>query len=255
MKKFWKKYRKQITKILVLILIYAAITVLAAWILSLLGVIYFDGKIKFNFSLFDAFKNTWYSFIIVIAVQVFVTTVLCFLPGTTMTFLVLIQALYRNPLQAFLISFTGVILSSTAMFFAGKYGGRKLCEKIVGKDDCNRASELLNKKGITYFPIMMLFPMFPDDALVMIAGTLNMSLKWFFPSIIIGRGIGVACIIFGIGGVPYEKFTTPLHWILFVLAVVIVLVTAFYLAYRLNRFLEKRNKDNITDTNSHENKE
>ena len=44
---------------------------------------------------------------------------------------------------------------------------------------------------------MMMFPIFPDDALVMIAGTLKMKLRWFIPSIVIGRGIGIAAIVFG----------------------------------------------------------
>ncbi len=240
MNNFWKKNKKKIINLALLALVVTSISVVIALLLSAFGIIYYDGGIKFNSYLFDSFKNSWYGWLIVIAVQVFVTTALCFLPGTTMTFLVLIQALYDKPWQAFLISFIGVILSSMLMYLTGKYGGRKLCEKLLGEKDCRRASELLNRKGITFFPVMMLFPMFPDDALVMIAGTLNMSLKWFIPSIVVGRGIGVACIIFGIGSVPYDKFTTPWHWILFVLFVGLAVGGAFFAAYKLNRYIEKR---------------
>ena len=95
------------------------------------------------------------------------------------------------------------------MYLIGKFGGRKIVEKIIGEKDCETASQLLNNKGIAYFPVMMLFPIFPDDALIMIAGTLNMSLKWFIPSIAFGRGIGVATIVFG--KLPDHVYQPPLH--------------------------------------------
>ena len=88
---------------------------------------------------------------------------------------------------------------------------------------------------------MMLFPIFPDDALVMIAGTLKMSLKWFIPSIIIGRGIGVATIVFGLTSIPYDKFTTVWHWIGFILICAAAIFTVFFLAHKFNKFMEKRN--------------
>ncbi len=72
---------------------------------------------------------------------------------------------------------------------------RKLCKKILGESDCERATNLFKYNGMAFFPAMMLFPIFRDDALVMIAGTLDMPLKWFIPSIAIGRGNGVATII------------------------------------------------------------
>ena len=134
----------------------------------------------------------------------------------------------------------GVYLSSTVMYLIGKFGGRKIVEKIIGEKDCETASQLLNNKGIAYFPVMMLFPIFPDDALIMIAGTLNMSLKWFIPSIAFGRGIGVATIVFGFGTVPYEKFTTPLHWIIFICLAIGAFLLVFYLAHKINVLLDKR---------------
>ena len=88
--------------------------------------------------------------------------------------------------------------------------------------------------------MMMMFPVFPDDALVMVAGTLKMSLKWFIPSIVIGRGIGVATIIFGLSIVPFEKFTSIWHWVGFIAACAIGIALVFFLANRFNKFLEKK---------------
>ena len=148
---------------------------------------------------------------------------------------------FRNTLE-YIVAFTGVMLSSLIMYLTGRFGGYRLCRRILGDKDCERASELLNHKGAVFFPLMMMFPMFPDDALVMVAGTLRMSLKWFIPSIVFGRGIGVVTIVFGLGTVPYDKFTTPWHWIGFISACAVFLVAVFYAAYRFNKYLETRNK-------------
>ena len=70
------------------------------------------------------------------------------------------------------------------MYILGRFGGYKLCVKLLGEEDCNKSLDLLETKSTIFFPLMMLFPVFPDDALVMIAGTIKMKLKWFIPSII-----------------------------------------------------------------------
>ena len=88
----------------------------------------------------------------------------------------------------------------------------------------------------------MMFPVFPDDALTMVAGTLKMSLKWFIPSIVIGRGIGVVTIIFGLSLVPFDKFTAWWHWVLFILLCALLIVVVFFCANRFNKYLENKNK-------------
>jgi uncharacterized membrane protein YdjX (TVP38/TMEM64 family) len=138
------------------------------------------------------------------------------------------------------------------MYLTGRFGGYMICTKLLGEEDCKKASKLLNDKGLVFFPLMMLFPIFPDDALVMIAGTLKMSLKWFIPSIVICRGIGIATIIFGLSSVPFELFTTPWHWIGFILAVAALIIGIFFLAFKFNNFLESRNAQESKEEESNE---
>ena len=239
---FLQKNKKILINGLSLILVFILISFVSLLILWAFDIVYFDDGVNINIELFDQFKNSWYGSVIVLLVQVVLTTLLCFVPGFSMAFIILVQALFDSIWQSFAVAFTGVMLSSLIMYLTGRFGGYKLCQKILGQKDCERASELLNNKGAVYFPLMMMFPMFPDDALVMVAGTLKMSLKWFIPSIVLGRGIGVVTIIFGLGNIPYDKFTTPWHWIIFVGVCAIGVVSVFYLAYRFNKYLENRNK-------------
>jgi uncharacterized membrane protein YdjX (TVP38/TMEM64 family) len=75
----------------------------------------------------------------------------------------------------------------------------------------------------------------------MVAGTLKMSLKWFIPSIVIGRGIGVVTIIFGLSIVPFDKFTTVWHWVIFILLCALFIVGIFFCANKFNKYMEKKN--------------
>lgn len=240
MKQFLKKYEK-IVKILLLLLIFVLISVLSTFILSLFGVVYFEGtELRINQEMFDSFKTSWYGCILIVLIQVAVTSLLSFVPGASMAFIYLLQEMYNNPPLAFLIAFSGVMLSSFMLYVLGRFGGYKLCERLLDKDDCEKASDLLNNRGTIFFPMMMLFPVFPDDALTMVAGTLKMSLKWFVPSIVFGRGIGVATIIFGLGSIPFEKFTTPWHWIIFILICAVGIVAVFFAANKFNKYMQRK---------------
>ena len=242
MRGFLKKNKKLIVNAIILLMIFLLISLVSLLILWAFDVVYLDDGIQINIEMFERFRSSWYGNLIILGVQVVLTTLLCFVPGFSMAFIILVQTLYASVWQAFFVAFTGVMLSSLIMYLTGRFGGYRLCRRILGDKDCERASELLNHKGAVFFPLMMMLPMFPDDALVMVAGTLRMSLKWFIPSIVFGRGIGVVTIVFGLGTVPYDKFTTPWHWIGFISACAVFLVAVFYSAYRFNKYLEKRNK-------------
>ena len=242
MKQFFKNHGKKILELLALLAIVFVLSVVIALILYAVGIIGFDDGITINREFFDKQQGAPYGTLVILGIQIAVTTLLCFIPGVSMAFIVLIQALYEESWRAFLVAFTGAMLSSLIMYLLGRYGGYNLCKKIVGEKDCEKATELLNTKGVVYFPLMMMFPAFPDDALVMMAGTLRMSLVWFLPSVIIGRGVGIATIVFGLDIIPFEYFTAWWHWAIFVAVCAVVLVAVLFLATKLSKYLEKRNK-------------
>lgn len=242
MKNFFKKHEK-LARVLILVAIFALISLISAQILYYCNFIKFDdaGDLAVNQELFDSFKNTWYGYLIVVLAEILVTSLLSFVPAISMAFIILVKSLYPNPVVAFIVSFSGVLLTSAMLYILGRFGGYALGKKFIGEEDCEKASRLLNNKGLIYFPMMMMFPVFPDDALVMVAGTLKMSLKWFIPSIIIGRGIGVVTIVFGLSLFDFNSFEWW-HWVLFILACAIVIFAVFFCANRFNKYLENKNK-------------
>ena len=203
-----KDNKSKILKLLSLLLVVALVSLITLGVLMLTGVLYYEDGFQFNSHIFDAFKGKWYGFIVFILVQSLLSILLCVIPGIAAGFVMFSTVLYENPWQAFLLSYSCVILSSTLLYIIGRLGGYKICEKILGKDDCEKSLNLLRTRGTVYFPLMMLFPIFPDDALVMIAGVTKMKLRWFIPSIILCRGVGVATIIFGMSIIPFDSFVS-----------------------------------------------
>ena len=240
--------RTKIARIALMLLIFISISVVSTLLLYLFGIIYFEDGIQINKELFSYFSTTWYGCIVIILAQVIITSLLSFVPGASMAFIILLETLYEDSWVAFIVAFSGVMLSSLMMYLIGRYGGYNLSKKLIGEEDCEKASDLLNNKGLIYFPMMMMFPVFPDDALVMVAGTLKMSLKWFVPSIVFGRGIGVATIVFGLSIVPFEKFTSIWHWVAFILICALLIIGVFFLANRFNKYMEKKSKKSADDS-------
>ena len=240
MLEFLKSKKKAIVNLTLAIAVLLILSFGILFLLEAFNIITYEDRMEFNVELFNSFKDSWYGWLVVILLHIVVTTVLCFIPGLAMAFMVLIDALYPTDWQSFLVSFIAVMSSSMIMYLVGKYGGYKLCEKLLGEKDCKKAADLLNNKATVFFPLMMMFPVFPDDALVMLAGTFKMSLAWFVPSIVIGRGIGIATYVFGVGSIPFYKFTSPWHWIIFIAVCAVGVIGVFIGALKLNKYLEKR---------------
>ena len=146
-----KKYaveKNKIIKVLLMILSLFILSLVSTAILYISGVIYFNDGIKLNYSLFETLTTTWYGCLLMIGIQVVITSLLSFIPGASMAFIILIQAMYPSPLIAFIVAFSGVLLSSLTMYVIGRYGGYTICKKMIGEEDSQKASELLNNKVI-----------------------------------------------------------------------------------------------------------
>lgn len=242
-KNFFINNKKILLHALWITLTVIAISVISLLLLMLFEVVYFqDGDITFNSELFLSFKSEWYGWVVFILLQTVLSMLLCAIPGAAMALTLLSMTIYTEPWHAFVISFIAMLLASNTLYIIGRFGGYKLCEKLMGEKDCERSLTLLRNKGTVYFPLLMAFPTFPDEALTMIAGVIKMSLKWFLPSLFIGRGIGIAAITFGLSSIPFELFTTPFHWIAFILVCAAFIVGVFYGAHRLNKHMEKKRK-------------
>lgn len=165
-----------------------------------------------------------FSFIIFIIFQILQTTVLQ-IPAM---FVTIAGAVIFGRWQAFIMSYVAVMIGSVIMFWIGRKAGRPFLYWLVGKDTGEMWIERMSNGKYLFF-LMMLFPMFPDDILCVVAGLTNMSFPFFFWTNMLARGVGILCTVyFGSGAIiPYHG------WGIVVWAILIVLmIVLFYLSVK-----------------------
>lgn len=173
--------------------------------------------------------------VVFIAIETVVTILLCFVPATSMTFILVAVALFGANWKTFLICAGSVFLSSMIMYLLGRFGGRKVVSKIIGEKEIDSAEKLIKEKGQIFFPVMMAVAGFPDDALVCMAGMTRMNLAFFIPSVLIGRSVGIATIVFGISLVPFSSFTTIYDWFVFISVCAFWIIVIIYVGNWINK--------------------
>lgn len=170
--------------------------------------------------------------------QIFVTTILCFVPATSMMFIACSVVLF-GAIYGFLISLSGVWISSMLMFLIGRFGGEKVAIKLVGKGSLNKAQDLIVVKSKIFLPLMFIFPAFPDDALCMVAGMTKMHWWEFLLITIFCRSVGVATTCFLGSSLINWSALSLIDWFTFISVSVIDIV----LVFKASNWLERKIKE------------
>ena len=172
-----------------------------------------------------------YSYLIFFTLQ-FIQVTFLPLPAFVTT---AVGALIFGPWIAFIISLFAVLCGSMFAFFLGRKVGRPIINWIVGKETANKWEEKLSK-GKYFFFLMMLFPFFPDDILCIVAGTTNISWKFFIITNLITRPINLLVICFVGSGqiIPYSGWGIPV-WIV----LIALMISAFIISIKYNEKIEK----------------
>lgn len=96
-------------------------------------------------------------------------------------------------------------------YWIGYKFGKKAVKWCAGsEEDYEKWSKVLNKKGKWWYFATVIFPMFPDDILCLVAGAVKFNFPFYILSNIIGRGIGLVTMLLFLeligsmgGGFPY----------------------------------------------------
>jgi len=165
-----------------------------------------------------------FSFVVFVILQILQTTILQ-IPAI---FVTIAGSLVFGPWVAFMLSFIAMMIGSIIMFWIGRKAGRKFLNWLAGKEEADVWIKRMSNGKYLFF-LMMIFPLFPDDILCVVAGLTNMSFTFFFWTNVIARSLGIACtVFFGSGAViPFYG------WGLLVWGLIILLVVSlFYLSVK-----------------------
>lgn len=232
-----KETKSKILRISLVVLVFALIALAIFLPLKLTGAL---DKISNEDDLKQIINDGGiYSYLIFFAVQFLQAT---FLPIPAMV-TTITGTLIFGPFVAFLVSFIAIFLASMLMFVIGKKVGKKFVIWAVGKEDFEKWSKALKKGKYTFF-LMMLFPLFPDDILCLLAGaTMPMSYTFFTVTNLITRPIGILATCYLASGqlIPFSGWGIPVWCVLAVLGIT-ALILSFKYQNKIEEFINRFSK-------------
>ncbi|MFQ6752655.1 MAG: TVP38/TMEM64 family protein [Clostridia bacterium] len=169
-------------------------------------------------------KGGIFSALVFIILQILQTTILQ-IPSIIVT---AAGAIIFGQWTAFLLSFLSIIIGSIIMFWIGRKFGRKFLHWLAGQESSERWIDRMSHGKYLFF-LMMLFPLFPDDILCVVAGTTNMSFNFFLWTNILARGVGIATTVFFAGGdvIPFSGWGLVV-WVI----IAMIVIFLFYISIR-----------------------
>jgi len=145
-----------------------------------------------------------------------------------------------GPLLATVLSFIGIMSGAIFAFWLGDKFGEKLVVWIAGKEQTEKYSKMLFEKGKYVFFLMMLFPLFPDDILCLVAGMTTMSFRFFLTTIFLTRPIGIIMTCYLGSGeiIPFHGWGL-IVWGILILAMAILFICSYKYQAKIEEFLGK----------------
>ena len=115
-----------------------------------------------------------------------------------------------------------------AYFIGLKWGKKAVLWAAGSEEDYEKWCKIFKKKRslIIYFATV-LFPIFPDDILCYIAGSVKMNFLWYILSNLVGRAIGLISFMFVMGG------DGPAELIIMSAILVILIIAYFVVKYKV----------------------
>ncbi len=152
---------------------------------------------------------------------------------------VIAGTLVYGPLEASLLSLSGILLGSTLAFYLGKTFGKKLVIFMAGRESCDKWVRFLDNGKYSYV-IMMLLPFFPDDVLCLVAGVTNMSWMFFIVTQFLTRPVGIITTAYFSSGeiIPYHGWGLAVWGIIIVATIALIILTTKY-KNKIEKFISK----------------
>lgn len=226
---------KKWLKLLLVVSFFAIVSIVAYFILRTFGIADIS-------SLKQLIINSGqYGILTFIFIEVLLFILFCFVPVLN-TALVVLGCILFGAKTAFFISWLTSIISSIVLFFLGDKFGEKLAVKLIGKDELEHAQDLIDAKSKLLLPIVFSIPIFPDDAICIVAGMTKMKFSFFIIVTIIFRGLdNLLVCFFGSGIIVWSELRT-VDWII----IFNLIIIDTYLILKFQKFFENhiKNKKN-----------
>lgn len=153
-----------------------------------------DGVQNFFTSWFDS-ASGWTIYLVVWLLMFLQGTILN-IPGVTILQLSILAGLkVLTPLYILVVVSASVTASIVSYALGAKFG-TKAVKWIAGDvNEFNKWSEVINKKTKWWYFGTVILPIFPDDILSLVAGSLRLDFKFYCFANIVGKLVGTICML------------------------------------------------------------
>lgn len=241
MKEFFKKHKKKIIQIiiksLIILAVFAIISVVAYFILRACGLTTTADFIALRDNLGD---SIWF-WVVVGLLQVFQVI---FIPVSNQIITVPVALMFdaSEVWKVWLTSWLSIWIATLLLYVIGRYAGVKLLNWLLGdKEQSDKCSKWL-KRGWIFYPLGMLLPL-PDDVITILSGTAKMNFLFILICSLFTRGIDTFFSTYGWGVLTKMGWW---GWLILIAGNIIIWTGAlvFYKLDKKNKLkLFKKNKE------------
>jgi uncharacterized membrane protein YdjX (TVP38/TMEM64 family) len=135
--------------------------------------------------------------------------------------------MYPDQVYVLFLVTLGVILAGvTITYLIGRKWGKKAVVWCAGsEEEYNKwAAVLKSKKTNVGYLATIIFPIFPDDIMCLIAGSIKMNFWWYLLANVIGRAVGLATFMFVFKSVSNSIWSIIVMIVLLLVAIVIKII-------------------------------
>jgi uncharacterized membrane protein YdjX (TVP38/TMEM64 family) len=97
----------------------------------------------------------------------------------------------------YVVVMTSYLAGVAVAYWMGRKWGKKAVKWVAGSDEeYEHWANIINKKGKWFYFLTVLLPIFPDDLLCLVAGSIKFDFKFFLFSNIVARLIGLVTTVY-----------------------------------------------------------
>lgn len=135
---------------------------------------------------------------------------------------------------------SGCILS----YWLGRWFGSKAVKWVAGsEEDFDKWSKFINEKGKIWYFITIVLPLFSDDLLCLIAGSLKMDFTFYVIANLFGRSIGLITMLVVLKYIGVASSNIPFMLIIWCVGLIVEIISYIILKRKLKNDRVETNKE------------
>lgn len=195
--------------------------------LILVEVIFLIPEINNFFTNWVDGKNGW-SLYIILWILLFLQSNVIPIPAVSLLQISVLVGIEVLSWQYILLVMSAYMCGCILSYWLGRWFGVKAIKWVAGsEEDFNKWSEFVNKKGKWWYLMTVLLPLFSDDLLCLIAGSLKMDFTFYVIANLFGRSIGLITMLVVLKYIGVASSNIPFMLIVWCVGLVAEIVAYF----------------------------